>query len=80
MGRASCLERSLLRQAWLDARGYPLDVVIGVKRGKTVEAHAWVDGDPNAADWIEIHRIAPRVSALDDTAVPGSERSSQAGN
>lgn len=59
--RASCLERSLVRQAWLRARGARHDVVIGVRGGNNFEAHAWVDGDPDAVDYVEIHRIGSDV-------------------
>lgn len=54
---ATCLERSLLRQAWLRGRGTPRDVVIGVRSADTFEAHAWLDGDPDAVDYLEIHRV-----------------------
>ena len=55
--RASCLERSLLRQAWLQTRGKDRDVVIGVRAAEAFEAHAWIDGDPDAVGYAEIHRI-----------------------
>lgn len=55
--RASCLERSLVRQAWLRGRGTTRDVVIGVRSADKFEAHAWLDGDPDAVDYVEIHRI-----------------------
>jgi Transglutaminase-like superfamily len=57
LGRASCLERSLLRQAWLRGRGTERDVVIGVRSAGKFEAHAWIDGDPDAVEYAEIHRI-----------------------
>jgi len=56
--RATCLERSLIRQAWLRARGDRRDVVIGVRRAEDPEAHAWLEGDPDSASFVEIHRIA----------------------
>jgi transglutaminase superfamily protein len=61
LGRASCLERSLLRQAWLRGRGRDLDVVIGVRSAEEFEAHAWIDGDPDGVDYAEIHRIPSRL-------------------
>jgi hypothetical protein len=57
LARASCLERSLLRQAWLHGRGTDRDVVIGVRSAEKFEAHAWIDGDPDGVDYAEIHRI-----------------------
>lgn len=57
LARASCLERSLLRQAWLRGRGKERDVVIGVRSVGEFEAHAWLDGDPDGAGYAEIHRI-----------------------
>ena len=59
MTRASCLERSLLRQAWLRGRGTMRDVVIGVRSDDEFKAHAWLDGDPDGVDFVEIHRISP---------------------
>jgi Transglutaminase-like superfamily len=41
---ATCLERSLLVQAWLDAHGRPHAVLVGVAAGEDFAAHAWVDG------------------------------------
>jgi hypothetical protein len=55
--RASCLERSLLRQAWLRGRGTMRDVVIGVRSEDKFEAHAWLEGDPDSTGFVEIHRI-----------------------
>jgi hypothetical protein len=60
--RASCLERSLVRQAWLRGRGTDRDVVIGVRSADEFEAHAWIDGDPDGVDYAEIHRIRPSIS------------------
>ena len=57
VGNATCLERSLLRQAWLRGRGTMRDVVIGVRSEDEFEAHAWLDGDPDGAEYVEIHRI-----------------------
>ena len=56
--RATCLERSLIRQAWLRAHGEHRAVVIGVRRAESPEAHAWLEGDPDSGRYVEIHRIA----------------------
>jgi hypothetical protein len=60
----TCLERSLVLQAWLAAHDVPCEVVIGVTRtGGAVTAHAWLDieaGDPVARSYAEIHRLPPR--------------------
>ncbi|WP_082522703.1 lasso peptide biosynthesis B2 protein [Geodermatophilus sp. Leaf369] len=63
----TCLERSLVLQAWLAAHGVPCEVVVGVA-GSTggdggVRAHAWLDveaHDPVARGYREIHRLPPR--------------------
>ena len=40
----TCLERSLVMQAWLAAQGERHDVVVGVnKTASGLDAHAWVD-------------------------------------
>ena len=44
VGRASCLERSLILQAWLARHGRRHPVVIGVAVAGGFEAHAWLDG------------------------------------
>jgi Transglutaminase-like superfamily len=62
VGNATCLERSLLRQAWLRGRGTLRDVVIGIRSQDEFEAHAWLDGDPDGADYVEIHRIRSESS------------------
>jgi hypothetical protein len=44
----TCLERSLVLQAWALAQGDSRDVVIGVNgTGEQFAAHAWLDGDPD---------------------------------
>ncbi len=59
----TCLERALVKQAWLAAHGRLIDVVIGVPRAgfAASSAHAWLDGATSAqiADYIEVQRIAP---------------------
>jgi hypothetical protein len=43
MGRANCLERSLILQSWYAARGRRLDIVVGVDSSEDgFRAHAWV--------------------------------------
>ena len=59
LGRANCLERSLLRQAWLRERGTVHEVVIGVQGAPDFAAHAWLAGDPDAAEFQELHRFVP---------------------
>lgn len=56
---ATCLERSLVLQAWMLARGVERDVVIGVRAGATdaFAAHAWVDGLETAPEYVEVHRL-----------------------
>lgn len=58
IGRATCLERSLLRQAWLLRVGVVRDVVIGVRRNDELVVHAWLSGDPDESDYLELHRIS----------------------
>lgn len=54
---ATCLERSLVLQAWLAARGERRDVVIGVRRADAVLAHAWIDGLEDGTRYVELHRL-----------------------
>jgi hypothetical protein len=55
----SCLERALVLQRWLAARGQPRAVVIGVTApGPGFRAHAWLDGEA-APEFHEIARVAP---------------------
>lgn len=60
----TCLERSVVYQAWLAAQGVPCEVVVGVAgSGANVRAHAWLDvesSDAMAATYHEIYRILPR--------------------
>jgi Transglutaminase-like superfamily len=46
LGRGSCLENAVVRQAWLAARGRRRDLVIGVRGADDFAAHAWLDGEP----------------------------------
>lgn len=51
IGRASCLERALVMQAWSAAHGRDLAVVIGVQQADgAFAAHAWLDGDGDGAE------------------------------
>jgi hypothetical protein len=55
----SCLERALVLQRWLAARGDPREVVIGVTAPDAhFEAHAWLDGE-SPREFREIARVAP---------------------
>jgi Transglutaminase-like superfamily len=58
----TCLERALVAQSWMAARGEYRDVVIGIPRGGLTgaRAHAWVDGSPSVVttDYVEIHRLS----------------------
>jgi hypothetical protein len=55
----SCLERSLVLQRWLAARGEPRDVVIGVRAPSAgFRAHAWLEGEPSG-DYDELVRLSP---------------------
>jgi len=52
LGRATCLERSRVVQAWETAHGRPCEVVIGVNRPSDgFKAHAWLErrDGPSAA-------------------------------
>ena len=45
--QATCLPRSLVRQAWHSSQGRPRDLVVGVTRPSDgFRAHAWLEGDP----------------------------------
>jgi hypothetical protein len=60
--RPTCLERSLLVQAWLGVHTTAPDVVIGVrKRSGKIEAHAWLDGRDPLFDssYEELTRLSP---------------------
>ncbi|GAB7190152.1 hypothetical protein NUM3379_08580 [Kineococcus sp. NUM-3379] len=48
LGRATCLQRSLVVQAWLLGQGEEHDTVVAVSTEGGFAAHAWVDGyDPD---------------------------------
>jgi hypothetical protein len=62
--RATCLERSLVVQAWLAAHGEHHEIIVGVEsrdgvpRDAGFEAHAWVDGfdSEDVADYAVLTR------------------------
>jgi Transglutaminase-like superfamily len=55
----SCLERALVLQRWLAARGDRRDVIIGVTApGDGFRAHAWLEGE-NGSSFTEIARVGP---------------------
>ena len=59
---ATCLERSLIVQAFLASHQQPRDVVIAVATAGGFRAHAWVDGydQPEWDVYRELTRLAPR--------------------
>jgi hypothetical protein len=57
--RPSCLERAIVLQRWLAARGDPREIVIGVTAPDArFQAHAWLEGEP-PLQFQEIARVAP---------------------
>ncbi len=59
----TCLERSLVLQAWEVAHGRSRDVVIGVTPPQSgFKAHAWLSDDVERGhdDFEELMRLAPR--------------------
>ena len=45
VGRATCLERSLILQRWFMDHGQPYEILVGVNPGGgEFTAHAWLDG------------------------------------
>lgn len=55
--RATCLERSIILQQWLDCLGQPHDVLIGVRSpDEAVMAHAWLDHE-DPLDFLVVARI-----------------------
>ncbi len=77
--RASCLERSLILQAWHAQVGEFRDVIIGVTApGDEFGAHAWLDGLEPASDedFHELRRLPPPRSAqADGTTIAPTGRS-----
>jgi Transglutaminase-like superfamily len=64
LGRATCLERSLIVQRWLMACGRSHDVLVGVTGGsQSVEAHAWIhcyDSEGEGEGLQVLTRVSPR--------------------
>jgi len=58
--RATCLERASIQQEWLRSNGIARDVIIGVTGPREFSAHAWLDGDGDAREHIEIMRRPAR--------------------
>ena len=61
VARASCLVRSAILQQWDAAHDDARPLIVGVTREDdgTFAAHAWLEGEPHAVDYIEIHRRPP---------------------
>jgi Transglutaminase-like superfamily len=57
---ATCLERSVVRQAWLAAAGDRRDVVIGVTAARDFAAHAWLDGEDGGEGYASLVRLPAR--------------------
>lgn len=55
----TCLEGSLVRQAWFAGQGVARDVIIGSLTSPRFSAHAWLEGEPSAYD--ELLRLPPAV-------------------
>jgi hypothetical protein len=64
-GDATCLERSLILQRWLEAHGQTVDVLIGVGRqSDAVGFHAWIDGvDRDDGEHRVMLRLGPPVGS-----------------
>ncbi len=64
LGRASCLERAVVLQAWGASRGQEHEVVVGVVSvDGEVRAHAWLDGEGAAnLGYRELIRLPARPS------------------
>jgi hypothetical protein len=57
---ATCLERALIEQRWLAARGHRHDVIIGIDRHRpTDEFHAWLEGVEDHPTHLQLHRLPP---------------------
>jgi hypothetical protein len=65
LGRATCLERSLVVQRWLLAQGRAHDVLVGVAGGTAfLDAHAWIDrydAEDHGAGYGVLTRVGPRA-------------------
>lgn len=58
-GRATCLERAVIRQTWLHSRDNDHALVIGVDTHDGFRAHAWLDGEEDPGNFTELTRRGP---------------------
>ena len=67
----SCLVRSIVLQAWLDAHGEPHDLIVGVKSpGEAFGAHAWLEGEePHGEE--PFHELLRRPAPSAEAATVG---------
>ena len=58
---ATCLVRSAVLQRWEAAHNLRRPLIVGVARQPdgSIAAHAWLDGEPSAEGFIELHRRPP---------------------
>ena len=58
---ANCLERSAILQRWETDHGGGRPLVVGVARDSEGEiaAHAWLEGEPEGAGYLPLHRRPP---------------------
>jgi hypothetical protein len=54
---ATCLQRALVAQRWLQACGVERDVVIGVTGSAGFRAHAWIEGESAPVEYRELTRL-----------------------
>lgn len=61
LGRATCLERSIILQSWASAHGRDYDIVVGVDPAGSFRAHAWLEEfDGPQPEYLEITRKPAR--------------------
>jgi hypothetical protein len=70
IGHATCLERSLVLQAWHLGQGTSYDVLVGVDLAQgAIDAHAWVGGyEPARSDLTVIARLPGRRAGTEPVA------------
>lgn len=66
VGRATCLERSRVLQAWEAAHGRPYEVVIGVRGAGGFQAHAWLEREQSSSSGPPAFEELTRLPAPDD--------------